>query len=94
MGRKPVQEPKQQYSVKLRPSVVAEIDEMAEENGLTRSQLMGNLIESGLEDMKILKKTGIFAAVRIGEKIMRKFKEAVYSGKVSLTKDDELEIRK
>jgi hypothetical protein len=94
MARKPVAETRQQYSVKLRPSTVAELDKLADKLKLTRSQLMGNLIETALEDAKLLNKGGIFTAVVIADEVMRKFKEYLFNGKISLTKEGELEIRK
>ncbi len=94
MPRKPVKEARQQYSVMLRPSLVKEIDAMADNYGLTRSQLMGNLIETAMDDARVMEKVGLFKAVVAGEKVMRKFKEALFSGKVSLTEKGDLELRK
>jgi metal-responsive CopG/Arc/MetJ family transcriptional regulator len=87
-------EPKHQFSVMLKPSVVDEIDKYAEKYNLTRSQLMGNLMESGLDDLKALDKIGIVPIVYQGSKIMKKFKEALFTGKVSLDKEGEIEIKK
>jgi metal-responsive CopG/Arc/MetJ family transcriptional regulator len=91
---KSVKETKQQFTVMIKPSTVKELDKIAEHLGQTRSQLVSNLIEMGLEDMKVLEKTGLFKAVIFGDKIMRKFKEALLSGKVSLDKNGEIEVRK
>lgn len=94
MARPQVKEAKRQFSVMLKPSTVEEIDKLAENLGLTRSQLMGNLIETALDEAKLMEKTGLFKAVVIGDKIMRKFKEALFSGHVSLNEKEELEIKK
>ena len=47
MGRPPVKEAKQQYTVMAKPSMIKEIDRYAEKYNLTRSQLMANLMEAG-----------------------------------------------
>lgn len=65
MGRPSVKEPKQQYTIMLRPSVVKEIDRIAERVGLTRSQLMGNYIEFGMEETKGMERVGIIKAVSV-----------------------------
>jgi hypothetical protein len=94
MARPATKEPKQQYTVMLKPSTVKEIDTLAEKFGLTRSQFMNNLMESALEDTKVMEKAGLFKAVIIGDKIMRKFKEALLTGKISLDEKGEIEINK
>ena len=94
MGKSQEKEAKYQYSVMLKPSLVKEIDRIAEKHGLTRSQFMGNLIESALEDAKIMEKAGLFKAVIVGDRVMRKFKEYLFSGKITMDKDGELEIKK
>jgi len=63
MGRPPIKEPKQQYTIMLKPSVVKEIDRIAERLGLTRSQLMANYIEFGMEETKGMERVGIIKAV-------------------------------
>jgi len=70
MGRPPVKEAKQQYTIMLRPSVVKEIDRIAERIGLTRSQLMSNYIEFGMEEAQGMERVGIIRAVSA----YRKFK--------------------
>lgn len=70
MGRPPVKEAKQQYTIMLKPSIVKEIDRIAEKVGLTRSQLMCNYIEFGMEESKGMERVGIIKAVSA----YRKFK--------------------
>jgi hypothetical protein len=94
MARPEVKEPKKPYTIMLKPSVVEDIDKMAEKLGLTRSQFMGNLVETALEDAKMMDDVGLFKVVMIGDKVMRKFKEALFSGRVSLDKNGKLEVRK
>jgi metal-responsive CopG/Arc/MetJ family transcriptional regulator len=94
MPRRPVKEARQQYSVMLKPSTVKELDRISEKYGLTRSQFMGNLIEMALDDAKLFENIGLFKMVILGDKVMKKFKEAVAKGKVSFDEEGELEIRK
>jgi len=58
VGRPKAKEPKQQYTVMLRPSFVKEIDKLAEKADMSRSELMGNLMGMGFDDAKILDKMG------------------------------------
>ena len=90
MTRPKSKEAKQQYTVMLKPSIVEEIDRIAERIGLTRSQLLGNMLEIGLEEARAMEKLGILNTVVI----MRKIKEAVFGGKVSIDEKGELEIKK
>lgn len=94
MGRPPVKEAKQQYTVMLKPTIVKEIDEYAAKYNLTRSQLMGNLVESGLDDMKMLDKAGVIPMIYHGSNILKKFKEKLFNGKVSIDKKGEIKIEK
>lgn len=72
MGRPPVKEAKQQYTIMLKPSVVKEIDRIAERIGLTRSQLMGNYIEFGMEESQGMERVGIIKAVSAFRKMTGK----------------------
>ena len=95
MGRPKVEEPRQQYTVMLKPSVVAEIDRIRAIRGRrTRSDMMANLIELGLEDLQSLDRLGLIQAVAIGDKVYKKLKDALRSGDIKLNKQGDLEIRK
>ena len=95
MGRPRVEEPKQQYTVMLRPSVVKEIDRIGAIRGRrTRSEMMANLIDIGLDDLQSLDKLGIIQAVAIGDKVYKKLKDALRCGDIKLNEKGELEIRK
>jgi len=94
MGRPKIEEPKQQYTVMLRPSVVKEIDRLRAIRGrFSRSEMMSNLIELGIEDLQSLDKLGIIQAVAIGDKVFKKLKEKLMSGDIRLDKKGDLEIR-
>jgi metal-responsive CopG/Arc/MetJ family transcriptional regulator len=92
MGRPEVKEAKQQYTLMLKPSVVKRIDVIADKYGSTRSRFLSTMIENKLEEMESMEKAGLFKAVIISEKVMQKFKELLFSGKVSLDENDNLKI--
>jgi metal-responsive CopG/Arc/MetJ family transcriptional regulator len=95
MVRPKIDDAKQQYTVMLRPSLVKEIDRIAAIRGRkTRSELIANLIEMGLEDMQTLDKLGLLKVAAIGDKVLKKLKEAINSGDIKLDKEGNLEIRK
>jgi metal-responsive CopG/Arc/MetJ family transcriptional regulator len=79
----------------LKPSVVKEIDRIAAIRGRkTRSEMMSNLIELGIEDLHALDRLGITQAVAIGDKVFAKLKDALRTGDIRLDKEGDLEIRK
>lgn len=94
MVRPKEKEPKHQFSVMLKPSKVEEIDKFAEKYNLTRSQLMANLMETGLDEMRALDKIGIVPLVYQGSNIMKKFKEKLFNGKVSVDEKGDIKINK
>jgi hypothetical protein len=94
MVRPRAKEPKHQFSVMLKPSVVDEIDTFAEKYNLTRSQLMANLMETGLDELRALDRIGIVPIVFQGTQIMKKFKEALFNGKVYIDEKGDIEIKK
>lgn len=95
MGRPKVEEPKKQYTVMLRPSVVAEIDRLAAIRGRrTRSELMSNLIDLGLEELQTLDKLGLLNAVAYGDRVLKKLKDAIRKGKIVEDEKGNLEIKK
>ena len=95
MGRPKIDEPKQQYTVMLKPSTVAEIDRLSAIRGrFSRSEMMSNLIDLGIEDLQDLDKLGLLQAAAIGDKVWKKLKEALRSGDVRLDKKGDIEIRK
>lgn len=95
MGRPRAEEPKQQYTVMLKPSVIEEIDRLRAIRGRkTRSEMMSGLIEIGIEELQELDKMGLLRAAAIGDRVWKKLKEALRSGDVRLDKQGDLEIRK
>lgn len=95
MGRPKLEEPKQQYTVMLRPSMVEEIDRIRAIRGRkTRSEMMSNLVEQGIEDFQALDRLGLIQAVAIGAKVFNKLKDALRCGDIRLDEKGDLEIRK
>lgn len=92
MVRPKVDEPKKQFTIMLKPSVVERIDKLAKKLELSRSQFMANLIDMGLEDAEILNKTGALDIIRIVGKLTNKLRIDLLSGKAKLSKDGSLEI--
>ena len=81
-----------QYTVQLTPEFIEKIDKMADKLGLSRSQLMRNLMESAYEDAVILEKFGLFSAFRLGQKVVKKIKEGIASGKIGLNSEGDLVV--
>jgi hypothetical protein len=81
-GRPKAIEAKEQYTVMLKPSVVKEIDKLAKKLGVSRSQLMANLIDIGLDDAKLFNNLGLFRLVMAGGKAAGKLKKAFYKGEL------------
>ena len=95
MGRPKSEEPKQQYTIMLKPSIVEEIDRLRAIRGRkTRSEMMGGLIEMGIEDIQTMEKLGLIQAAAMGDKLLRILKEKLMSGDVRVNKKGDLEIRK
>ena len=86
-------EARQQYTVMLKASTVEEIDKLASKMEMTRSHLMGNLIESGLDDARILDRLGAFDLIKTGGKFARKIRHGLLSGKLIVKDDGELESK-
>jgi len=81
-----------QYTVQLDPDFVKKIDKMAKKLGLSRSMMMRNLMISGYDDAKLLDDFGLFSALKLGQKVMKKIKEGLVSGKLALDKEGNLKL--
>jgi hypothetical protein len=88
-GRPKAVEAKKQYTIMLRPSVVEEIDKIAEELNLTRSQFMSNLIQVGLDDARLFNKAGLFKIIMAGGKLAEKMKRAFFVGNLDFLEEDD-----
>lgn len=92
MARPKLKEPKKQYTIMLKPSVVEEIDKLAVKLDISRSKFMANLVESGLEDAKVLDKLQVFKIVMAGGKLANKLKIDFLSGKAKVDGNGKLKL--
>jgi len=83
---------KMQVTIRLDVECVEQVDQMAERLSLSRSQMIRNLAVNGYDDAIILEKAGLFSAYKLGEKVVRKIKNGLVTGKYSLDPDGELRI--
>lgn len=84
---------KEQYTVQLEPEFVAQLDKLAAKIGLTRSQLMRNLLHVAYDDVIVLDKIGLIAAFQMGQKLIRQIKVGIASGKISFDDEGNLKIK-
>ena len=84
---------KEQYTVQLDPEFVQKLDKMAAKIGISRSNLMRNLLENGYEDAVMLDRIGLVAAFKFGLKLIRKIKEGIATGRITFNEDGELKIK-
>ena len=93
MARPKLKEAKQQFTVMLKPSTVAEIDRLADKLDLSRSQLMANLVEAGLDDAKTLDKLRAYDLIKTGGKIFSEIRHGLLSGKFKVKKDGGIDLK-
>lgn len=67
---------KQAITIWISKDLVAKIDRLAEKGELTRSKLISNLVEVGVEEVAIMDKVGIWAMARIYEDIRQRLKDS------------------
>jgi predicted transcriptional regulator len=84
---------KEQYTVQLEPEFVAKLDKMADKIGVSRSQLMRNLLESAYEDCVLLEKIGLLAAFKFGQKLVKNIKEGIATGRINFDQEGNLKIK-
>ncbi len=84
---------KEQYTVQLDPEFAERLDKLAAKIGISRSNLMRNLMENGYEDAVMLDRIGLLAAFKFGQKMIRKIREGIASGRITFSEDGELKIK-
>ena len=82
-GGEYVERAKKQYNV-LEDEVIERVDKLADKLDLNRSQLLRNLILSGLEDAEFLNKSGILTISKISRDIKEKFLGDIVTGNLGL----------
>ncbi len=94
MGRPKVLECKKQYTVMLKPSIVRDIDYICEDfNIKSRSDMMGRLIENGLEVLDSLERLGIIKHAEVEVSVLAKLKNLISLGNLRLDDNDNLSIK-
>jgi predicted DNA-binding protein len=58
---------KMAMTIWLDKSLVARLDQLAKKGELTRSKLVANIIEVGVEELEVMNKFGVWAVARIFE---------------------------
>lgn len=58
-------EVKSRYSISIRASVMDEVRKIAEDLNLSTSQLIENLLVTGIDDYQILKKIGVIGSIKL-----------------------------
>ena len=94
MGRPPIDNPKKKITIMIKPENLKEINRIANKGGLSRSQLIDNLLEVGLDGVKIYESLGIVSAVGYGRQIVNWFKKSKEEGKVVIGEDGDFKIVK
>ena len=64
----------QAVTIWINKDLVKKIDQFAEKGDLTRSKLISNLVEVGVEELTIMNKVGIWAMARIYEDIRQRLR--------------------
>ena len=65
---------KQAVTIWIRKDLVAKIDALAEKGDLTRSKLISNLVEVGVEELTVMNKVGLWAMAKIYEDIRQRLR--------------------
>lgn len=92
MKQKEIDDEKIQITVKIKKSMHDDLETMAQKLGISKTQLVVALIDTGLDDVKILDKLGITDLVMIGGRIATKMKEKFYTGEARV-ENGELKVR-
>ena len=84
---------KEQYTIQLDPMFVKKLDTMADKIGVSRSQLMRNLLESAYEDAVMLDKIGLLAAFKFGLKAIKNLRKGIATGDITFDQEGKFKIR-
>jgi len=90
--KKDTEDEKIQITVKIKKSMNEELEKMSKKTGINKTQLVINLIDTGLDDIRIFEKIGAYDLMMIGARIAKGMKEKFYFGKASI-EDGELKIK-
>lgn len=65
---------KQAVTIWIKKDLVSKIDALAEKGDLTRSKLISNLVEVGVEELTVMNKVGLWAMAKIYEDIRQRLR--------------------
>ena len=72
---------KQAVTIWIDKSLVERIEKLAQKGDLTRSKLITNIIEVGVEDVEIMDKIGVWATARVFKDMRERLKKWHEKGK-------------
>ncbi len=79
-------------AVKVDEAFLEELDAYASKLNMSRSQLMRNLMNSGMEDLKVLHHTGALMLITKGADIFKVFRDALRDKNYRIEDNDKLVI--
>ncbi|HEY0090389.1 MAG TPA: hypothetical protein VGB37_16185, partial [Candidatus Lokiarchaeia archaeon] len=71
MARRQKDEKKTQVTINIKDNTLKEVDDLAKKLNLSRSQIVVNLLESGLDDARILDELGAFDIFMAGGRLAK-----------------------
>lgn len=84
MGRPKKENKLEQINVMLEPQEIKEIEALADKIGITRGQLMRNLVRNGLADARLFDQSGFLAVVCSGYKAIQSLRRKLnFNGAVT-----------
>jgi hypothetical protein len=92
MVKKTKDEEKIQVTIKLKKGMHDELEKFAKKLGISKTQLIINLVETGLDDVKIFDELGLYDLVMLGGRVTRAIKEKFYKGEATV-EEGELKIK-
>ena len=94
MKKEKKKEVKTQVTIMLEPSIIEDITKIAKKVGLSRSELMRNLLLSGYDDAKGLDNLGLLKLYGKGRDLAEKIKNAIGKGSVKVSEDGKIVFKK
>ena len=79
-------------TVKVKKDKIAELDKYAKKMKINRSQIVRNFIDSGLDDVKVLERSGFLKMAMVGVNLLDLVKDSFISGKFKIQDDNKLVI--
>lgn len=87
MGRPKKETKLEQINVMLERSDIDEIERFAKKIGISRGQLMRNLVKNGLDDATMFDKIGLLGIITSGMDAIRKLRKKIDMGELKIFPD-------